>query len=241
MGHLKRLAAPPHLKIMVKETVFTVSPSPGPHPKYECIPLLLIVRDYLRYAERGEEAKKIINQGKILVDGKPVKDYKFPVGLMDIVSVPDTGENFRVLPIYGRGLDLVEVSKEESGFKLCKIIRKMHVPRGCLQVTLHDGRNIIFKEISDAVRGYMTKDTLKISLPNQVILGYLKLEEDKYGLLIKGPKQGLHGKIIEIKRDVVYPAKPLVKLSTSRGEVISILDYVMVVGEEKPWIKLPTI
>jgi len=239
MGHLKRLAAPPHLKISVKEAVFTVCPSPGPHPKYECIPLLLIVRDYLRYAEFAEEAKKIIKSGKILVDGRPVKDYKFPVGLMDVVSIPETGENFRVLPIYRRGLDLIEIPKEESGFKLGRIIRKMHVDGGHLQLTLHDGRNIRFKEVTDEVRRYQTGDTLKIAVPSQTILGYLRLEEGKYGLLIKGPKQGLHGRIVEVRRDVIYPAKPLAKLSTSHGEVISILDYVMVVGEGEPWLKLP--
>ena len=238
MGHLKRLAAPPHLKISVKEAVFTVCPSPGPHPKYECIPLLLIVRDYLKYAERAEEARKIIKAGKILVDGRPIKDYKFPVGLMDVISIPETGENFRILPIYRRGLDLVEIPEEESGFKLGKIIRKMHIPGGYIQITLHDGRNIRFEDVDEGRKLY-TKDTLKISIPSQTILGHLKLEEGKYGLLIKGPKQGLHGKIVEIRRDVVYPAKPLVKLQTQQGEVISILDYVMVIGEEEPWIKLP--
>ncbi len=239
MGHLKRLAAPPHLRISVKEAVFLVHPSPGPHPKYECIPLLLIVRDYLKYAERAEEARKIIKSGRILVDGKPVKDYKFPVGLMDVVSIPETGENFRILPVYRRGLDLIEISQEESGFKLGRIVKKMHVPGGHLQITLHDGRNLRFKEITDEVKEYNTKDTLKISIPSQVILNHLKLEEGKYGLLVKGPKQGLHGEIVEIKKDVVYPAKPVVKLKTSQGEVSSILDYVMVVGEEEPWIKLP--
>ncbi len=238
MGHLKRLAAPPHLKISVKEAVFTVCPSPGPHPKYECIPLLLIVRDYLKYAERAEEARKIIKAGKILVDGRPIKDYKFPVGLMDVISIPETGENFRILPIYRRGLDLVEIPEEESGFKLGKIIRKMHIPGGYIQITLHDGRNIRFEDVDEGRKLY-TKDTLKISIPSQTILGHLKLEEGKYGLLIKGPKQGLHGKIVEIRKDVVYPAKPLVKLQTQQGEVISILDYVMVIGEEEPWIKLP--
>jgi small subunit ribosomal protein S4e len=239
MGHLKRLAAPPHLKISVKESVFTVCPSPGPHPKYECVPLLLIVRDYLRYAERSEEARKIIGAGKIFVDGRPVKDYKFPVGLMDVVSIPETGENYRVLPIYRHGLDLVEISREESGFKLGRIIRKMHVPGGHLQITLHDGRNIRFKDVTEETRQYNTRDTVKISIPSQVILGYLRLEEGKYGLLIKGPKQGLHGEIIEIRREVTYPAKPIVRLKSSIGEVSSLLDYVMVVGEEEPWIKLP--
>ncbi|MEM2548793.1 MAG: 30S ribosomal protein S4e, partial [Nitrososphaerota archaeon] len=38
MVHLKRLAAPPHLDIKVKEYVFTIAPRPGPHPKTECIP-----------------------------------------------------------------------------------------------------------------------------------------------------------------------------------------------------------
>ena len=239
MGHLKRLAAPPHLKISVKESVFTVCPSPGPHPKYECVPLLLIVRDYLRYAERSEEARKIIGAGKIFVDGRPVKDYRFPVGLMDVVSIPETGENYRVLPVYRHGLDLVEISREESGFKLGRIIRKMHVPGGHLQITLHDGRNIRFKDVTEETRQYNTRDTVKISIPSQVILGYLRLEEGKYGLLIKGPKQGLHGKIIEIRREVTYPAKPIVRLKSSIGEVSSLLDYVMVVGEEEPWIKLP--
>lgn len=48
--------------------------------------------------------------------------------------------------------------------------------------------------------------------------------------MIKGPKQELHGRIVEVRRGIIYPAKQLAKLSTSRGEVISILDYVMVVG-----------
>jgi len=239
MGHLKRLASPPHLKIPLKEAVFLVHPSPGPHPKYECIPLLLIVRDYLRYAERAEEAKKIIKAGKILVDGRPVKDYRFPVGLMDVVSIPESGESFRVLPVYRRGLDLIEIPKEESGFKLGRIVRKMHISGGRLQITLHDGRNLRFEEITDEVKEFRTKDTLKISIPSQTILAHLKLEEGRYGLLIRGPKQGLHGKIVEIRRDVVYPAKPVVKLKTSQREVSSILDYLMVVGEEEPWIKLP--
>jgi small subunit ribosomal protein S4e len=239
MGHLKRLAAPPHLKISVKESVFAICPSPGPHSKYECIPLLLILRDYLRYAERAEEARKIIASGKIFVDGRPVKDYKFPVGLMDVVSIPETGENYRVLPVYRRGLDLVEIPKEESDFKLGKIVRKMHVPGGHLQITLHDGRNIRFKDVTEEIRQYSTKDTVKASVPSQVILGYLRLEEGKYGLLIRGPKRGLHGGIIEIRQDVTYPAKPIVRLKSSIGEVSSLLDYVMVVGEEEPWIKLP--
>jgi len=240
MVHLKRLAAPPHLDIQVKEYVFTVAPSPGPHSKTECIPLLLILREYLGYAERAEEAKKIINAGRILVDGRVVRDYKFPVGLMDVVSIPETGENYRILPIYRKGLRLIEIPQDESGIKLGKIIRKMHVAGARLQITLHDGRNILFKEVTEEVRRINTKDTLKISVPSQTILDHIRLEEGCYGLIIKGPKQGLHGEIAEVKRDAPYPSKPTVRLSKTKiGEVSTILDYVMVVGREKPEITLP--
>lgn len=240
MVHLKRLAAPPHLDINVKEHVFTVAPRSGPHPKTECIPLLSILRDYLGYSERAEEAKKIIKAGKILVDGRIVRDHKFPVGLMDVVSIPETGENYRILPVYRKGLRLVKIHREESGIKLGKIIRKMHLSKARLQITLHDGRNILFKEVTDEVRQINTRDTLKISVPSQTILDHIRLEEKYYALIIRGPKQGLHGKIIEVNRDVPYPSKPTIKLSeTEIGEVSTILDYVMVVGREKPEITLP--
>lgn len=240
MPHLKRLAAPPHLKIHVKEHVFTVAPTPGPHLKEECIPLLLIMREYLGYAERAEEAKKIIKMGKVYVDGRVVKDYRFPVGLMDVVSIPETGEVYRVLPIYRKGLSLIEIPKEEVGIKLGKIIRKMHVRNGWLQITLHDGRNILFKNIDDFSGNIRTQNTLKITVPSQTILDYLVLEEEAYGLIIRGPKQGLHGRIVEVRRNVIYPDKPTVKLSgTQIGEVSTILEYVMVIGREKPEITLP--
>ncbi|MEM1584558.1 MAG: 30S ribosomal protein S4e [Nitrososphaerota archaeon] len=240
MVHLKRLAAPPHLDIKVKEYVFTIAPRPGPHPKTECIPLLLILREYLGYAERADEAKKIIKAGKILVDGRIIRDYKFPVGLMDVVSIPDTGENYRILPVYRKGLRLIEIPREESGVKLGKIIRKMHVARARLQLTLHDGRNILFKEVTDEVRQINTRDTLKISVPSQTILDHVRLEEGYYALIIRGSKQGLHGRIIEINRDTPYPSKATIRLSETKiGEVSTILDYVMVVGREKPEIILP--
>ncbi|MEN2974588.1 MAG: 30S ribosomal protein S4e [Candidatus Caldarchaeales archaeon] len=240
MPHLKRLASPPHLKIKVKEHVFTVAPSSGPHRKDECIPLLLLIRDYLGYAENAGEAKKIIKMGEIYVDGRIVRDYKYPLGLMDVVSIPKTGENYRILPIYRRGLSPIEIPREESGIKLGRVIRKMHVSGARLQFTLHDGRNILFREASEDARRINTKDTLKISVPSQTILDHIKLEEGFYGLIVRGPKQGLYGLIAEIKRDVPYPSKATVKLSgTQIGEVSTILDYLMVIGREKPEISMP--
>ncbi|HDM89168.1 MAG TPA: 30S ribosomal protein S4e, partial [Candidatus Bathyarchaeota archaeon] len=103
--HLKREASPPFWPIHRKKFVWTVKPRPGPHPVSRCIPLLLIIRDILGFAETRKEAKKIISQGKILVDGRVRRDDRYPVGLMDVVSIPELKMNYRVLP-FKKGLTL---------------------------------------------------------------------------------------------------------------------------------------
>ena len=85
---MKRLNAPRALRIHRKEKKWTVKPSPGPHPIEKSIPLSLIIRDVLDLADTLRETKKIISNGDILVDGAVKKDYKLPVGIMDIVYIP---------------------------------------------------------------------------------------------------------------------------------------------------------
>ena len=198
------------------------------------------MRDFLKYAEDAATAKKIIKTRKILVDGRAVTDHKFPVGLMDVVSIPETGEHYRMLPVYRKGLRPLRISEEEAQFKIGQVKRKMHVKGGDLQFTLHDGRNIRFRNVDEQVRGYKTGDSFKISLPEQQVLEHIPLREGVYALITHGSKMGLHGRLITIRRDVVYPAKPTATLETGGGgQVTTILAYVMPVGDSEPWLALP--
>ena len=76
--HLKRLNAPRTLRLHRKEVTWTVRPSPGPHLLEKSIPLGLIVRDYLELVDTLGEAKTVIANGEILVDGIKRKSHKFP-------------------------------------------------------------------------------------------------------------------------------------------------------------------
>ncbi len=237
MTHLKSLAAPRHYP---KTTgVFATRPRPGPHPAHESIPLIVLVRDILGLAEDAATAKKIIKMRKILVDGKVVIDHRFPLGLMDVVSIPDNEEYYRILPFPGKGLSPLKIDAEEARFKLGQILRKMHVKGGHLQFTLHDGRNLRFKEVDEA-RTYRTYDTFKISIPDQTVLGYQRMEVGAYAFIHHGSKMGLHGRITVIRREVAYPDKPTVTIEGTRiGKVTTLLTHVMPVGDEKPWLALP--
>jgi len=70
IGRLKRKPAPRFWPIHRKEAIWIVRPSPGGHSLEKCLPLSLVLRDILEVAETRKEAKKIISQGKVFVDGK---------------------------------------------------------------------------------------------------------------------------------------------------------------------------
>lgn len=45
-------------------------PSPGPHKTRECLPLILLLRNRLKYALTGKEVTSILMQRLVQVDGK---------------------------------------------------------------------------------------------------------------------------------------------------------------------------
>ena len=58
---------------------------------------LITIRDLLGFADTGKEARSIIASGKVMVDGKVVKNYKYPLGFMDVLSFKGMDKNYRIL------------------------------------------------------------------------------------------------------------------------------------------------
>lgn len=57
-------------------------PSTGPHKLRECLPLIIFLRNRLKYALTGDEVKKICMQRFIKIDGKVRTDITYPAGFM---------------------------------------------------------------------------------------------------------------------------------------------------------------
>jgi len=229
MAKLKRLLVPQFWRIPKKEYKWTVSPRPGPHKKFESIPLQIIVRDILKLGETGKEAKVIIHNGEVLVDGKKRKDHAYPAGLMDVVAIPRIKKYFRVVP-FSRGLKLSEISEEESKKKICRINGKSIVRKGKMQLNLHDGKNILVdKDV------YKTGDSVLIEVPAQKILEHVKLEKGSSGLIIKGKNSGKHVGIKEIL--VARSREPNKIICEIEGKEVEVReDYVLVVGKKEPLV-----
>jgi ribosomal protein S4E len=62
--------------------VFAPRPSPGPHKLRESLPLVVMLRNRLKYALTRNEVTKIVMQRSIKVDGKVRTDINYPAGFM---------------------------------------------------------------------------------------------------------------------------------------------------------------
>jgi small subunit ribosomal protein S4e len=80
--HLKRLAAPKSWMLDKLGGVFAPRPSTGPHKLRESLPMVIFLRNRLKYALNKSEVMKIVMQRHIKVDGKVRTDPNYPAGFM---------------------------------------------------------------------------------------------------------------------------------------------------------------
>lgn len=233
--HMKRLASPRAWKIPKKSSTWVPKPNPGAHAAENSIPLGLVLRDYLSLVDTMGEAKRIIGNREIVVDGRPATSHKTPVGLMDVVTVTKLQKNYRVVLDHHGRVVLTEIAAAQAAWKLCRIENKTTISGGRIQLNLHDGRNVIVKEQS-----YKTGDVLKLALPAQEIKGHYAFGNGMTAFLTGGAHVGQLAKIgdTEAKRS---SAPNLVKLTAGADAYTTIKPYVFVVGKDKSEITLPEV
>mgnify|MGYP000079448838 CR=1 FL=1 len=235
--HLKRFGAPGYWGISVKEYKWTVRPNPGPHPKNRCIPAVILIRNILKFADNHREAKYILNNGEMLVDGRTVKEPKYPVGLMDVVSFPSRDMYYRVVPSR-RVLTLQEIEKDQANKKLVKITGKSTVKGGHIQIHLHDGRNILIrvKNPGNPEVEYRVGDSLLIEVPSQKILQHIPEKSGNLAVVTGGSHISEKATLLEIRKNVM---RPDVSVLASKKKFETLRDYVFMIGQgENPVIPL---
>ncbi len=224
--HMKRYLIPKYWKLGKKQAKFVITPRAGPHRKEICIPLLIVLRDILKFSENAREARKIIKSGEVLVDKKKRKDPNYPVGLMDVLEIPSINKAFRV-NVEKRGLVLEGIKPEEAKKKLCRIQNKRVIRGGVLQINLHDGRNILTdKDV------YRTNDSILIELPSQKVLKHFKFDKNSPATIISGKNMGVRGRIKDIFDRKTMLESSRVIIQTKDREIETVKDYVLV-GEVK--------
>ena len=238
-ARLKRKPAPRFWPIHRKELPWIVKPSSGSHSLQQCLTLTLVLRDILGVAQTRRESKMILAQGKLQVNGKVRKKDDFPVGLMDVISLPDANKYYRIMPS-NKGLVLSPISKEEANFSLLRVEDKTTAKKG-MQIALHNGSNILVK-VADPKNPqevtYETFDVLKITYPEKQVATSLKTKEGNLAVITGGKNIGKQGRIVEIeKTEAKERRQALVVIEDANGvRYQTILDFIFSIGEAVPLI-----
>jgi small subunit ribosomal protein S4e len=184
----------------------------------------------LKVCDTAKEAKRVIGNREIMIDGKPLRSHKMPVGIMDVLSIPKTKKNYRMLLTDKGKLTLIEISESEAKWKLCRLEDKTTVSGGRTQLNLHDGRNIIASD-----KKYKTGDVLKLDLEGKKIAESYPLAPGSLAMITDGPHAG---KTATISEYIVTrgPSENIVKFEDGTETV---KKHVFVIGVKKSAIKLP--
>jgi small subunit ribosomal protein S4e len=192
--HQKRLSVPKSWPVERKTETFTVKADAGPHGEAG-VPLLIVLRDVLEYADSRKEARYALNQDNVLINGKAVSDEERPVGMFDILAFTEREEYYRVFPGQGGRLALTPIDAESAGSKLGKIVNKQHIPGGEVQLTLHDGQTLTVDEDSE----YGGNDSIVVSNDDGEIVAHFPYQEGELVTAVDGAHAGDIGRIEEIQ------------------------------------------
>ncbi|MGC8568682.1 MAG: S4 domain-containing protein [Nitrososphaeria archaeon] len=226
----KREVMPTFYGVPRKRYVFVTNVNPGPNPKNLAYDPVTLIRDKLGYARTAWEAKKGIKAGMLLVNGKVVKDHQYPIGLFDVINIRDTDIYYRLVPVEGRELHPIKIQKQEKDLKIVKIIRKTKLKGGKIQYTGHDSSVYLLDDESLKIG-----DSLLVNLSDKKVLASFRFEEGNLGLVYRGRRVGVLGKIAEIIPST-FSRIAMVKLVVGNESVTVPKDYVIVVGKDKPAI-----
>jgi len=231
---LKRLNAPKHWMLDKMGGIWAPKPSCGPHKGRESLPLIIILRNRLKYALTRDEVTAICMQKLVKVDGKIRTDQRFPAGFMDVVQIEKSNDAFRLLYDTKGRYTLQPITGDELTFKLCRIVKQSVTSKAVPYVVTHDGRTIRYADPAIKVN-----DTVKLDLATGKVLDVLPFETGNVCIITQGRNTGRVG--VFTSRDRHPGSFDIVHVKDKEGnEFATRLKNVFIIGKgETPAVKLP--
>ncbi|KAI6205615.1 40S ribosomal protein S4 [Aphelenchoides besseyi] len=217
--HLKRLNAPKHWMLAKLGGVFAPRPASGPHKLRECLPLILFLRNRLRYALSYKEAQAICKQRLIKVDGKIRTEMRFPHWLPRCHSHRQDQRGF---------------PKAEGDFKLAKVTKQFMSKNQVPVIVTHDGRTIRYPDPNIKVN-----DTVVINITTGKVTDFVKFDAGNLCMVTSGRNIGRVGIVGHRER---HPGSfDIVHVKDSAGNTFTTrLGNVFIIGKgETALISLP--
>eukprot|EP00736_Rhodelphis_marinus_P012701 Rmarinus@m.4809 len=232
--HMRRLAAPKHWMLDKLSGVWAPKPSPGPHKQRECLPLLVMLRNRLKYALNRTEVKHILMSRSVKVDGKVRTDVTYPAGFMDVITIDKSREHFRLLWTVKGKYAVHRITPEEAKYKLCRVRHVRVGARGVPFLVTHDGRTIRYPDPDVKVN-----DTIKVNIETGKIEDFVGFDHGNVCMATAGHNIGRVGVIISREK---HPGSfEIVHVKDAAGHTFNTrAENLFVIGKgTKSWVSLP--
>ena len=223
-NHLKRLASPRTWRIERKSNTFVTRPLPGPHNLATSVPFTVFFKDMAKLGDTTRDAKYVLFNKTVLINGSRLKDHRRPIGFMDVVTIKDIDKHYRILINAQGKLISKEVSKDETD-AILKVKDKTLVKGGKVQLNFMNGSNLLVDKDE-----YKTGDSIIIK--EKKIQHHFKLAKGAFIYLMGGKHKGNQGVIEDIKDEkIIFKNKDNEMIETMKR-------YAFVIGDKKPSIMI---
>jgi small subunit ribosomal protein S4e len=184
----------------------------------------------LKIAQTMKETKHILAKGIVHVDNTVRKEYQFPIGVFDVISIPSTKKNYRLaLDTKGR-MTLHEINGPVTA-KPAKVLRKVLSKGKKILIQTHDGNT--YTNVSEKVK---VGDSVLVGT-NAKVESHLPLSKGSHVFITGGTHVGEVAQVQSIvpgtmKRDA------LVDLTEGKEAFQTTKKNVMVIDDHtSKWIK----
>ena len=228
--HLKRMVSPKSWGIARKTNKFITKPSPGPH-NANALPAGVWLRDHMKFARTKKEAKQILRQRDMIVNGRPCRHFDMGIGIFDIIALPKINKYYRIVRDRSGRHKSVEITEEASQSRLAKITNKTLLKGGKVQLNLRDGSNLIGDNT------YKSRDSIEVSLKEGEfgkILDHFPFAVGNVAMAVDGRHSGSVGKIKEVIPVFGSVPNRVILTDVETGNEFETIDqYIIMVGREQ--------
>lgn len=192
------------------------------HEKSSGIPLSVVIREILGIVRNKKELQSLINDKKVLINGKIVRDVKYPVLLFDSVSFPDVKKHYRAI-LKDKKIAFEEESEQDAKNRTYRVVDKKQLKGKKTQLNLSNGKNILSSEKIEV------GDFVIVNNSDNKIIKKISLQKGTNVIVVRGKHIGMTGKI----KDIAEEGHSTIAEITVDGEEIKVDIENLFAGEGK--------
>ena len=199
MTYLTRQKVPKSWSLPKKGTAYVVNPKSNINLG---IPILVALRNILKFTQNRKETKKALNQRLIKLNGRDVIEEKNSITLFDVLTIEPTKKNYRLTLTPKGRFTLEEIDERNAHEKVSKIIGKKMLKGKKIQLNLMDGRNIL-TDLKCKLN-----DSIIVELKTNKAKKCLSLEKGAKIIVFGGKHGGKRGEVVSInEKEKILEAK----------------------------------